>query len=91
MYLSVGHAQVTAIELAADASLVLVDTITAGRVARIERPVPGAPVIVAGSPLASGAVFRIAGERVDRVTGAVRALIGEACAQLGAVPWQRRW
>jgi hypothetical protein len=36
-------------------------------------------------------VFRVAGERVDLVTAAVRAVIGEACSALGAVPWQRRW
>ena len=146
--------QVTAIELAAGASLVLADTITAGRVAHGERwsadridsaldiaitggprlldrlvldgdvaarmrrfealatcvlvgprvtahaaaelarlvpPAPGASVVVAGSRFGDGAVFRIAGERVERVTAAVRALIGPACAALGAVPWQRRW
>jgi len=146
--------QATSIELAAGASLVLVDTLTAGRLAygerwsaaridsaldvaiageprlidrvvldrdagarmqrfaalatcvlvgpraaapaaralaRLTRPAPRAPVVVAGSPLAGGAVFRIAGERVDLVTGAARALIGEACAELGAIPWQRRW
>jgi urease accessory protein len=148
--------QITAIDLAAGASLVLVDTVTAGRVAhgerwsavrvdsalsiaiagaprlldrlvldrrsapaarmrrfdalatcvllgpraaahaaaalaRLVRPPPRAPVVVAGSPLADGAVFRIAGERVDLVTAAARAVIGEACAALGAVPWQRRW
>jgi urease accessory protein len=148
--------QVTSIELAAGASLVLVDTLTAGRLAygerwsaaridsaldvaiageprlidrvvlvgprdaaarmqrfaalatcvlvgprvaapaaralgRLARAAPHAPVVVAGSPLADGAVFRIAGERVDLVTGAARALIGEACAELGAIPWQRRW
>jgi urease accessory protein len=147
-------AQATSIELAADASLVLVDTVTAGRLAygerwsaaRIDsaldvaiagelrlldrvvldgdvaarmqrfaalatcvllgprtaghaaraldglaRPAPRAPIVVVGSPLADGAVFRVAGERVDLVTAAVRALIGEPCAELGALPWQRRW
>ena len=147
-------AQTTTIDLAADASLVLVDTITAGRVAHGERwaaaeidsalaiavagaprlidrivldgaaaarmrrfdalatcvllgprvadaaarqlaalarPAPRAPVVFAGSPLADGAVVRVAGERVDLVTAAVRAVIGEACSALGAVPWQRRW
>ncbi|HEX3477673.1 MAG TPA: hypothetical protein VHT91_21780 [Kofleriaceae bacterium] len=37
---------------------------------------PRAPIVVAGSPLA--------GMRVDLVTGAARALIGEACGELGA-------
>lgn len=147
-------AQATSIELAAGASLVLVDTLTAGRLAygerwsaaridsaldvaiagepwlidrvvldgdagarmqrftalatcvlvgpraaapaaralaHLTRPAPRAPIVVAGSPLTGGAVFRIAGERVDRVTAAARALIGEACGELGAIPWQRRW
>jgi urease accessory protein len=147
-------AQTTAIELAATASLVLVDTITAGRVAhgerwsadridsaleiaiggeprlvdrvvlegdvaarmrrfdalatcvlvgprtteaaaaqlaRLEPPAPGAAVVVAGSRFGDGAVFRIAGERVEQVTAAVRALLGPVCEELGAVPWQRRW
>ena len=147
-------AQTTAVELAAGASLILLDTITAGRVAygerwsaarietvleiaiagerrlverlvlegdvavrmrrfdalatcvlvgpragdfaaaqlaRLERPAPGAPVIVAGSRLADGAVFRIAGERVELVSHAARALLGPACLRLGALPWQRRW
>lgn len=63
----------------------------AAALARLVRPPPRAPVVVAGSPLADGAVFRIAGERVDLVTAAARAVIGEACAALGAVPWHRRW
>jgi urease accessory protein len=147
-------AQQTSVELAADASLVLIDAITAGRVAHGERwsaaridsalaiaidgrprlidrmvldgdaaarmrrfealatcvlvgprvaepaaallaglarPAPGAPLVVAGSPLADGAVLRIAGDRADLVVGAVRGLLAQACARLGAVPWQRRW
>jgi urease accessory protein len=80
---------------AALATCVLVGPRVAGPAARalahLARPAPGAPVVVAGSPLDGGAVFRIAGERVDLVTSAVRALIGEACAELGAIPWQRRW
>ena len=59
--------------------------------AQLTRPAPRAPIVVVGSPLVGGAVFRIAGERVDLVTAAARALIGEACAELGAIPWQRRW
>lgn len=146
--------QVTSVDLAAGASLVLLDTVTAGRVAHGERwsaagidttleirlagvprlldrlvlggdaaarlrqfdalatcvllgpavaacaarrlaalahPGQRAPVIVAGSPLADGAVLRIAGERVDLVTAAARAAIAESCDALGARPWQRRW
>jgi len=80
---------------AALATCVLVGPRVAGAAARaltqLRRPAPHAPVVVAGSPLADGAAFRIAGERVDLVTAAARALIGDACAELGAVPWQRRW
>jgi urease accessory protein len=80
---------------AALATCVLVGPRAAGpaarALARLTRPAPRAPVIVVGSPIAGGAAFRIAGERVDLVTAAARAVIGEACAALGAVPWQRRW
>jgi len=55
------------------------------------RPAPGDALVIAGSPLGDGAVFRIAGERIEAVTHAVRALIGPACDALGALPWQRRW
>ena len=63
----------------------------ARQLARLARPAPRAPLVVAGSPLGDGAVFRIAGERADLVTGAVRALLGDACGELGALPWHRRW
>lgn len=80
---------------AALATCVLVGPRAAGPaargLARLTRPAPRAPVVVVGSPIPGGAAFRIAGERVDLVTGAARALIGEACAELGAIPWQRRW
>ncbi|MDQ3369728.1 MAG: urease accessory protein UreD [Myxococcota bacterium] len=60
------------------------------RIARmpIER---GAAVVIAGSPLRDGAVFRIAGERVEAVVHATRALLRDACAQAGEDPWSRRW
>jgi urease accessory protein len=63
----------------------------ATQLARLGRAVPGAPVVVAGSPLLDGAVFRLAGERVDLVTAAARALVCDACAELGEHPWRRRW
>jgi len=63
----------------------------AHQLAALARSAPRAPAVIAGSPLADGAVFRIAGERVELVTAAVRAVIGDACRALGAVPWQRRW
>jgi len=50
-----------------------------------------APVIIAGSPLADGALFRIAGERVEVVVEATRALLTAACARLGEDPWSRKW
>jgi urease accessory protein len=53
----------------------------------------GAPVVVAGSPLprGGGALFRVAGERVEAVVGAVRDLLRAACARAGQDPWGRRW
>ncbi|MBA3821025.1 MAG: urease accessory protein UreD, partial [Deltaproteobacteria bacterium] len=51
----------------------------------------GATVVIAGSPLRDGALFRIAGERVEAVVHATRALLREACAEAGEDPWSRRW
>jgi urease accessory protein len=63
----------------------------------------GAPVVVAGSPLGDGvpgalgthgvqgALFRVAGERVEAVAGAIRELLRAACARAGQDPWARRW
>ena len=54
----------------------------------------GAPVVVAGSPFPSrsdAALFRVAGERVEAVVGAVRDLLRAACARAGQDPWARRW
>lgn len=50
-----------------------------------------AGVVVAGSPLADGALFRIAGERVEQVTDTVRELLRATCARLGEDPWARKW
>ena len=149
--------QVTNVELAADATLVLCDVLTAGRVAYGERwsaarldttlsiaiagervlhdrialagavatrmrrftaiatalivgprvadlaaaqlaevadsgPIePGAPVIVAGSPLANGALFRIAGEEIESVVNTARDLLRAACSRAGEDPWSRKW
>lgn len=68
-------------------------------------PVPrGASTIVAGSPIATrgapagvsepiadGALFRIAGERIEDVVAATRALLAGACTRLGEDPWSRKW
>ena len=51
----------------------------------------GAHVIVAGSPLAGGAVFRVTGEDVALVVKAVRDLLRESCSRLGEDPWSRKW
>lgn len=151
--------QVTSIELAAAASLALVDVVTAGRVAHGERwdatcfdatlsitvdgsrrlldrvvldpaegdlarrlgrfeaigtvviygprvsaiakaqlallattPVGrGDPVVVAGSPLGDGAMFRIAGDRVEAVVETTRALLREVCHSVGEDPWSRKF
>jgi urease accessory protein len=48
-------------------------------------------VVVAGSPFADGALFRIAGERVELVTMSIRHLLRDACSQVGEDPWARKW
>lgn len=50
-----------------------------------------AGVVIAGSPLADGALFRIAGERVELVTASVRDLLRATCQRLGEDPWARKW
>jgi urease accessory protein len=45
----------------------------------------------AGGAAASGALFRVAGERVEAVAGAVRDLLRAACARARQDPWARRW
>jgi urease accessory protein len=51
----------------------------------------GAHVIVAGSRLADGAIFRLAGDDVETIVRATRTLLRDACARLGEDPWSRRW
>jgi urease accessory protein len=51
----------------------------------------GAPLVVAGSPLADGALFRIAGDNIEAVIHATRQLLRAACARLGEDPWSRKW
>jgi urease accessory protein len=51
----------------------------------------GASVIVVGSPLADGALFRLAGESIEAVVNATRGLLRYACATLGEDPWSRKW
>jgi urease accessory protein len=51
----------------------------------------GAPVIVSGSPLCDGAMFRIAGDDVERVVKQTRDLLRDACSRLGEDPWTRKW
>jgi urease accessory protein len=65
--------------------------LAAAQLGALERVLPGAPVIVAGSPLADGALFRIAGEDVETVVHATRALLRDACARVGEDPWSRKW
>ncbi len=48
-------------------------------------------LIVAGSPLADGALFRIAGERIEDVVATTRRLLASACTRLGEDPWSRKW
>jgi len=65
--------------------------IAASRLAELGPVEKRASVIVAGSPLADGALFRIAGENIEAVVNATRALLREACAVLGEDPWSRKW
>ena len=51
----------------------------------------GAPIVVAGSPLGDGALFRIAGDNIEAVVQATRALLHTACSRLGEDPWARKW
>ena len=49
-----------------------------------------APLVVAASPLADGAIVRIAGV-IDDVVAAARAVVRPACTRAGEDPWARRW
>lgn len=51
----------------------------------------GAALVVAGSPLDDGALFRIAGTNIEAVIHATRDLLRAACARLGEDPWSRKW
>jgi urease accessory protein len=55
---------------------------------RVER---GSAVISAGSPLADGAIVRVAGDRVESVTAAVRRMLAGAMDRVGEDPWSRKW
>lgn len=55
---------------------------------RVERR---AELIVAGSPLVDGAILRVAGDNIERVTATLRALLRPACEELGEDPWSRKW
>lgn len=48
-------------------------------------------VIVAGSPFGTGAMFRIAGDRVQAVVETTRELLREVCRALGEDPWSRKF
>jgi urease accessory protein len=48
-------------------------------------------VVIAGSPLADGAIIRIAGDEIEEVVAATRELLRESCAKLGEDPWSRKW
>jgi len=63
----------------------------AARLAELGPVEKGAPVIVDGSPLADGALFRFAGENIEAVVHATRALLRDACDALGEDPWSRKW
>jgi urease accessory protein len=68
-----------------------VSDLASAQLAALDRVVPGAAVIVAGSPLADGALFRIAGEDIETVVKTTRDLLDAACSRLGETPWKRKW
>lgn len=65
--------------------------LAASQLAALPALARGATRILAGSPLADGALFRIAGESIEDVIAATRDLLRNACARLGEDPWSRRW
>jgi urease accessory protein len=65
--------------------------LAAAALARIAgEPVAAADVVVAASPLADGALVRLAGS-IAGVVAATRGILGPACALAGEDPWARRW
>lgn len=50
-----------------------------------------ASLVISGSPLADGAILRIAGDDVERVVATARDVLRPACAALGEDPWSRKW
>lgn len=48
-------------------------------------------IVVAGSPLADGAILRIAGEDIEGVVATLRGILRPACERLGEDPWSRKW
>ncbi|HEY5950816.1 MAG TPA: urease accessory protein UreD [Kofleriaceae bacterium] len=68
-----------------------VNEIAAAKLASLGAVTRGAAVIVAGSPLVGGAVFRIAGEDVETVVNTTRDLLRDACSRVGEDPWSRKW
>jgi urease accessory protein len=49
-----------------------------------------AALLVAASPLAGGAIVRLAGT-IEDVVAAARAILRPACSRAGEDPWARRW
>ena len=68
-----------------------VHDLAAAQLARLARVEPNAPLVVAGSAIDGGAMFRIAGERIEQVVKATRELLRESCSRLGEDPWARKW
>jgi urease accessory protein len=67
------------------ASTGLVEDMTARPVAR------RASLVVSASPVAHGTVLRIAGERVEEVTGELRRCLAFVPGLIGDDPWSRKW
>ena len=65
--------------------------IAAAQLAALGAVTRGASLIVSGSAVAGGAMFRIAGARIDDVIAQTRALVAPACEACGELPWARKW
>jgi urease accessory protein len=48
-------------------------------------------LIVTGSAIEGGAMFRLAGTRIEDVIAASRALVSGACRACNEMPWARKW
>jgi urease accessory protein len=65
--------------------------VAAEQLAALPTATRDAPLIVTGSAIADGAMFRVAGSRIEDVIAATRALVSPACRSCNETPWARKW